>query len=196
MSDDEATSTLFTYVAPFVGVLLIAVGIAGAVPGGYALVQDELRDCGSPTIAVESPERTADIVGDGAPQFDRLDVEALSAAEREAFEEALTAPRGEAHVDGAFPNRAAFERGAVITYEGERYYATIVAENTCFTAPSLGFPLGVFAIGLGTVCVLMPPLYRRLVRLERESRVDLTATETGADADSDESSRGRAEENR
>ncbi|MFC7137600.1 hypothetical protein [Halobaculum litoreum] len=104
MSDDESTSTLFTYVAPFVGVLLIAVGIAGAVPGGYALIQDELRDCGEPTIVVESPERTADIVGgEDAPDFRRLAFAELSDAEAAAFEDALTAPRGEAHVEGRSP---------------------------------------------------------------------------------------------
>ncbi|WP_277555993.1 hypothetical protein [Halobaculum limi] len=166
---DEPTSVLFTYVAPFVGVLLIAVGIAGAVPGGYALIQDELRDCGSPTIAVETPERSAAITGDGGPELDRFSVEELGAAEAAAFEEALADPRREAHVDGPFPHRAAFESGVVITYEGEQYYATVVAENTCFTAPALGFPLGVFAIGLGTVGVLTPPLYRKLAELERRS---------------------------
>jgi hypothetical protein len=159
---DDDTSLLFTYVTPFVGVLLIAVGIGGAVPGGYALVQDELRDCDTPTILVEPPE--------GGPTLPRLSFEELSPAERAAFTEALDAPRREAHVDGAFPNRPAFENGTIVGYEGERYYATIVAENTCFQAPPLGFPLGVFAIALGTVAVLAPPAYRKLIDLER--RVD------------------------
>jgi hypothetical protein len=164
--DGDPDSLLFTYVTPFVGVLLIAIGIGGAVPGGYALVQDELRDCDTPTVLVEGPERAASLVDDGGPALPRLAFAELSAAERTAFTEALDAPRNEAHVDGAFPNRPAFENGTIITYEGERYYATIVAENTCFRAPALGFPLGVFAIGLGTVAVLVPPAYRRLVALE------------------------------
>ena len=189
-TEDDPTSTLFTYVAPFVGVLLIAVGIAGAVPGGYALVQDELRDCGTPTIVVESPERSEAIVGDGAPRFTRLSYGELGEAEADAFTEALTAPRGEAHVDGPFPNRAAFENGTVITYEGREYYSTIVAENTCFTAPPLGFPLGVFAIGLGTVSVLMPPVYRKLVALERESTLEPGA----ADSRQEQSPTERSEE--
>ncbi|WP_216824805.1 hypothetical protein [Salinigranum rubrum] len=157
MADDtEETSLLFTYVAPFVGVLLIAIGIGGAVPGGYALIQDELRDCDSPTIVVESSERADELVGEDGVQLERLDFEELTDAEREAFREALDAPRREAHIYGAFDNREAFESGVVVTYQGERYYSTIVAENTCYRVPALAFPLGVFAIGLGTVAVLVP----------------------------------------
>lgn len=166
---DEETSLLFTYVVPFVGVILISIGIGGAVPGGYALIQDELRDCDSPTIAVETPERTAELVGADGPNLPRLAFEELTDAEQEAFVEALDAPRREAHVYGSFANRQAFESGVVVTYQGERYYSTIVAENTCFRAPPLGFPLGVFAIGLGAVTLLIPPAYRRLVTLERQA---------------------------
>jgi hypothetical protein len=169
VSDEDVDSVLFTYVAPFVGVMLISIGIGGAVPGGYALVQDDLRDCDSPTIVVEPPERAAALVDGDGPSLARLDFEELSAAERTAFTDALDAPRREAHVDGAFPNRPAFENGTVVTYQGERYYSTIVAENTCFRAPPLGFPLGVFAIALGTVAVLVPPAYRKLVALERRA---------------------------
>ena len=169
MGDDTDTSLLFTYVTPFVGVLLIAIGIGGAVPGGYALIQDELRDCDSPTIVVESPERTVELVENDGPSLPRLAFEELTAAEQEAFVEALDAPRREAHIYGSFDNRPAFQRGVVVTYQGERYYSTIVAENTCFRAPALGFPLGVFAIGLGTVAVLIPPAYRKLVELERRA---------------------------
>jgi hypothetical protein len=169
VSDEDVDSILFTYVAPFVGVMLISIGIGGAVPGGYALVQDDLRDCDSPTIVVEPPERAAALVENGGPTLARLDFEALSPAERTAFTEALDAPRREAHVYGEFPNRPAFENGTIVTYQGERYYSTIVAENTCFRAPPLGFPLGVFAIALGTVAVLVPPAYRKLVALERQA---------------------------
>lgn len=169
MSDDTTDSVLFIYVAPFIGVILISIGIGGAVPGGYALIQDELRDCDSPTILVESSERASELVDNGGPSLARLDFEELSDAEQTAFTEALDAPRHEAHIHGSFPNRPAFENGTVITYQGNRYYSTIVAENTCFRAPALGFPLGVFAIGLGTVAVLFPPAYRKLVELERQA---------------------------
>ena len=172
MSDDTTDSVLFIYVAPFVGVLLISIGIGGAVPGGYALIQDELRDCDSPTIVVESPERAAALTDDGGPNLARLDYAELSDAEQEAFTEALDAPRNEAHIYGSFPNQAAFTNGTIVSYEGEQYYSTVVAENTCFRAPPLGFPLGVFAIGLGTVAVLFPPAYRKLVALEREADDD------------------------
>jgi hypothetical protein len=167
--EDENSSFLFTYAAPFVGVLLIAIGIGGAVPGGYALIQDELRDCDSPTIVVETPERTAELVENDGPALPRLAFESLTDAEREAFVEALDAPRREAHIYGSFANRPDFEQGVIVTYEGERYYSTIVAENTCFRAPVLGFPLGVFAIGLGAVTLLLPPAYRKLVALEEQA---------------------------
>ena len=169
MSERTGISLLFTYVAPFFGVLLVAVGIGAAVPGGYAIVQEEISTCGQPTIAVERPEVTERRFANRTPSIDRLSFEELSRAEQEAFTEALVDAVGEAHVDGAFPNRRAFTNGTFVTYEGERYFATVVSENPCFEVVPLQFPLGVFAIGLGTVGILTPPLYRRLARLEEEA---------------------------
>jgi len=165
--DADSESTLFTYGVPFVGVLLVAIGIAAAVPGAYALIQEDLTPCGAPTIAVESPEETDRRFGDDPPAtVDRLDFEALAPAERAAFEAALDDPIGEAHVEGSFPHAETFRDGTLVTYEGEHYYATVVAENPCFQAAPLQFPLGVFAIALGVVGILTPPVYRRLVALE------------------------------
>lgn len=169
MTGTSRTSPLFTYVAPFLGVLLVAVGIGAAVPGGYAIVQGELTTCGEPTIAVEDPEATERRFGEDGPTLERLAFEDLSNAEQEAFVEALSDPVGEAHVTGQFPHHGAFTNGTLVTYEGERYYVTVVSENTCFDAAPLQFPLGVFAIGLGVVGILTPPLYRRLVELEERA---------------------------
>jgi hypothetical protein len=166
----EATSLLFTYVAPFLGVLLVAVGIGAAVPGGYALIQEDIATCGEPTIAVEGPaetERRFD--GTVDPSLPRLAFEELSAAEQEAFREARSDAVGEAHVSGPFPNRPAFLNGTLVIYEGERHYATVVSENPCFDAAPLQFPLGVFAIAFGFVGILTPPLYRWLVELEERA---------------------------
>ena len=69
-------------------------------------------------------------------------------------EAALADPRGEARVDGAFPNAAVFRDGVLVAADGESYYATVVAENPCFEAPPLQFPLGVFAVALGLVGIL------------------------------------------
>ncbi|MFC7203037.1 hypothetical protein ACFQJC_05900 [Haloferax namakaokahaiae] len=167
----NADSTIFTYGAPLVGVLLVAVGIAAAVPGAYALIQTDITSCGTPTIAVESPEETASRFGETPSlQLAQLSFDQLSQAEQAAFVEALTDPLGEARVAGAFPNSPSFVNGTLVTYEGEQYYATVVAENPCFEAAPLQFPLGVFAIALGIVGILTPPGYRKLVELEENTR--------------------------
>ncbi|WP_254278658.1 hypothetical protein [Haloarcula marina] len=162
-------SILFTYVAPFLGVLLVAMGIGGAVPGGYALIQQEISNCGDPTIAVEGPAETERRFGEVTPQIRRFQFDALSEAEQTAFTEALDDPIGEAHVGGDFPNGDAFRNGSIVVYEDQRHYVTVVSENPCFDAAALQFPLGVFAIALGLVGILTPPLYRKLVELERSA---------------------------
>jgi len=171
MTDEEDSSSfLFTYVAPLIGVTLVAIGIAAAVPGAYAMIQTDLTTCDTPTISVESPERTQERFGDRAPSVvERLAFTDLSSAEQTAFEAALDDAVGEAHVDGDFPNKPTFQNGTIITYEGERYYATVVSENPCFQAAPLQFPLGVFAIAFGTIAILSPVFYRKLVAVERRA---------------------------
>ena len=169
MSDE---SILFTYVAPFVGVLLVAVGIGGAVPGGYAIIQEDITTCDEPTVAVEGPEETAQRFNETAPNLPRIQYGTLSAAEQTAFEEALADPIGEARVAGEFPNGDTFRNGAIVVRDGERHYVTVVAENPCFIAPELQFPLGVFAIIFGVVGILSPPIYRKLIELEDRANVN------------------------
>jgi hypothetical protein len=166
--DDDPASPLFTYGVPFVGVLVLSAGIAAAVPGAYALIQEDITECGTPTIAVEGPEATAERFGDSPPgSLDSLALAELSPAERAAVVAALDAPRGEARVRGPFPHAETFRDGVIVTdADGERAYATVVAENPCFAAAPLQFPLGVFAVALGVVGILTPPAYRRLVALE------------------------------
>jgi len=161
-------SPLFTYVVPFVGVVLVAVGIAAAVPGAYDLIQEEITTCGAPSIAVESATATEQRFGEG-PRIElaAFDIGELAPAEQAAVREALVDPVGEAQVQGPFPNEAAFRDGALVTVDGQRHYATVVAENPCFEAAPLQLPLGVFAIALGGVALLSPPAYRWLVALER-----------------------------
>lgn len=169
MSDE---SILFTYVAPFVGVLVVAVGIGAAVPGGYAIIQEDITTCDSPTLAVEGPEETQQRFNESEPQLPTLHYENLSEAERDAFDEALADPIGEARVTGEFPNGDTIRNGSIIVYEEERHYTTVVAENPCFVAPALQFPLGVFAIIFGVIGILSPPIYRKLVELEDRANVD------------------------
>jgi hypothetical protein len=169
-SDRDRGSVVFTYVAPFTGVLLVAIGIGAAVPGGYAILEGPVLNCGEPTIAVEGPDATADRFGDDGPALRQFQFEALSPAEQAAFREALSVPRNEAHVAGDFPNAAAFRNGSLVAYQGEQHYVTTVSENPCFRAAPLQFPLGVFAIALGVVLILTPPIYKRLVALDRRAR--------------------------
>ena len=162
-------AALLTYGAPFVGALLITVGIVGGVLGGYAVVQQELDLCGDPTIAVSSAADTENLLsGPNAPVLDRLAFEELSPAERRAFERALDAEDGRADVRGAFPHEPAFRDGVVVEYRGEVRYATVVSSIECLSVDPLVLPLGVVAILLGVGGVLTPPAYRAL--LAREER--------------------------
>jgi len=169
MSDE---SIIFTYVAPFVGVLLVAVGIGGAVPGGYAIIQEDITSCDAPTIAVEGPEETAQRFNETNPNLTTLEYETLSEDEQAAFDEALADPRGEARVEGSFPNGDTIRNGTVIMYDDERHYVNVVAENPCYTTPALQFPLGVFTIIFGVVGILSPPIYRKLIELEEQANVE------------------------
>ena len=162
-------SPVFVYLVPFVGVLLVAVGIGGAVPGGYAIIQEDIATCGEPTILVEGPAATEARFGDRTPGVARFTFEELAPGEREAFTDALDDPVGEAHVGGEFPNGDAIRNGSLVTYEGERHYVTVVAENPCYITPALQFPLGVFAIIFGVVGILTPPIYRKLIELEERA---------------------------
>ena len=165
------TDAVLTYGAPFLGAILLSLGIAGGVVGGYSVVQTELGLCGNPIVTVESAadtERLVEGYGEGqGPTLDRIPLANLSAAEREAFEAALDSPRREGEVEGAFPNREAIERGVLVTADGETYYTTLASDNECLSADPLLLPLGILGILLGIGGVLTPPLYRWYVRFER-----------------------------
>ena len=168
--DDEDRSLLFTYVTPFLGVLLVAIGIGAAVPGGYAALEGSVFTCGDPTISVETPEETQQRFGESKPKLPSLQFEQLAPNEQEAFTEAIDAPRREAHIEGPSENAPTLANGTLVVYQGEEYYVTTVSENNCFEAAPLQFPLGVFAIALGGLMILMPPIYEKLVDLEQRAR--------------------------
>lgn len=167
MADD---SVLVVYVAPFVGTLLLTVGIAAGVTGGYTVVQDRLGLCGDPTIQVADEATTEQYLDRGAPSIRRLPVEELAPAEREAFYAALDAPSGEAEIDGEAPHLEAFTGGVIVTYEGGPRYVTLSSFNFCLRVPPLLLPLGIVAILVGTAGILTPPLYRWLEAIEGETR--------------------------
>ncbi|WP_276255639.1 hypothetical protein [Halomontanus rarus] len=146
-SDD---SFVFTYAVPFLGAVLLALGIGGSVLGAWTVVQPALGGCGSPAMGVDSPETTADML-DGEPeaQLERLDYADLSPAEQRAFDEAVASVQGDAPVEGAFENREALERGVIVTHEGTDRYATLVASNRCLSVDPLVFPLAITGLLLG-----------------------------------------------
>ncbi|MFB6206627.1 MAG: hypothetical protein ABEJ05_08905 [Haloglomus sp.] len=162
--EDTIGAALFTYGAPFLGVLLVAVGIGGAVPGAYGIIQEDIADCGNPLISVDPVEKQ--FQGEPPDVLHRFTVNELAPGERRAFRRALDDPIGEAHVRGDFPHRPSFENGVLIDADGRTYYVIIVANHPCFETAPLQFPLGVFAIALGIVGILTPPGYRRLAALE------------------------------
>jgi hypothetical protein len=164
------TDALLTYGAPFLGAVLLSLGIAGGVVGGYSVVQTELGLCGTPIIGVETTDETERLLegyGEGGPTLDRIPFTALSEAEQAAFEDALDSARREGEVDGDFPNRGRITDGVIVRYEGEEYYTTLASENECLSADPVLFPLGIVGILLGIGGVLTPPLYRWYLRFER-----------------------------
>lgn len=172
-ADDTASSPrvpgesfLLTYVVPFVGVLLIALGIPAAILGGYVVAQDALGLCGDPDIEVRplgADERPPEAV-------EEVPFGSLSDAEREAVGEAIDSPLEEAVVEGGAENEALLREGAIVAVDGERYYVRIASLNSCLEAEPLLFPIGGVAILVGTAGVLTPPIYRRMAGFEERMR--------------------------
>ncbi|MXV63118.1 hypothetical protein GS429_13780 [Natronorubrum sp. JWXQ-INN-674] len=166
---ESAESYLLTYAAPFLGVLLIAVGIPLAIVGGYVVMQDTIGLCGDPDIEVrhlEDGERPAETVGD-------LDYDALSTAEQQALRDAIDSPLEEATVDGeGLENEDDLLEGVVIDVDGERYYVRIASLNSCLEAEPLLFPIGSVAILVGVAGVLTPPIYRKMAGFEERIQRD------------------------
>ncbi|WP_306058219.1 hypothetical protein [Natronococcus wangiae] len=159
---ESGESFALTYVAPFLGVLLIAVGIPLAILGGYVVVQDTLNLCGDPSIDVRAlgdEERPSAAVGE-------LEYGELSQAEQRALEQAIGSPLEEATVEGEMENRDVLLEGAVVEVDGERYYVRIASLNSCLRAEPLLFPIGMVGILLGIVGVLTPPIYRKMAGFE------------------------------
>lgn len=161
---DESTAVV--YGAPLVGVLLLSVGIAAGVMGGYSVVQEELGLCGEPTIRVASAEASAPYAEPGPPNVRRLSVEELTPGEREAFRTALESPAREAEVAGELRHLDAFRTGVLVSYEGGERYVTLLSTNDCVDASPLLFPIGVVFMLVGLVGVLTPPILRRVESFE------------------------------
>ena len=155
-----------TYAAPFLGVVLIAVGLPLSIVGGYVVVQDGVGLCGEPTITATPAEE----YDESLATIEEVPAEDLSAAERRALEEAIDSPLREATVQGELENRAMLLEGAVVEYEGEAYYVQIASQNTCLEVQPLLFPIGAVAILVGVGGVLTPPIYRKLAGFEERMR--------------------------
>ncbi|QLK26095.1 hypothetical protein HYG81_00225 [Natrinema zhouii] len=162
----SSESLLLTYAAPFLGVVLIAIGLPLAIVGGYVVVQDGVGLCGEPTITATP----ADEYEGALATIETLPAEDLSAAERAALEEAIDSPLQEGTVAGELSNRETLLEGAIVEYEGERYYVQIASLNSCLEVAPLLFPIGIIAILVGVVGVLTPPIYRKMAGFEERMR--------------------------
>lgn len=158
ISRDDDESRVITYAVPFAAALFVAVGIAGTVLGGWAIVQPAIGACDNPAITVFSQESTADRVGNGtgADELRTLEFDELTPAEQRAFTDAIEDPHREGTIDGDFAHREAFEQGVVITHEGVDRYATLASTNACLGVDPLALPLGAISlfIGLGAFAYL------------------------------------------
>ncbi|ELZ01874.1 hypothetical protein [Natrialba asiatica] len=161
-------SLLLTYAAPFLGVLLIAIGLPLSIVGGYVVIQDSAGLCGEPTIAV-----TPDDEYSGATDtIETLPAGELTTAEQRALEEAIDSPLQEAKVQGDLQNREAFLEGVIVEYEGDGYYVQITSQNSCLEVQPLLFPIGGIAILVGVLGVLTPPIYRKMAGFEERMQRD------------------------
>lgn len=149
---DHEESRVLRYVVPFVAALLVAVGIAGVVLGGWGVVQPAVGACDTAVVSVSTPEQTEQRLANDAwaSSVDRLAYEELTPAEQRAFAEALERPQREGTVDGDFRHRAAFERGVVVTHRGTDRYATVVSTNRCLAVDPLLLPLGAVTLLVGS----------------------------------------------
>lgn len=148
---DDEESRVLTYGVPFVAALLVAVGIAGVVLGGWGVVQPAVGGCDTTVISVSTQEQTDHRLANDewAESVDRLEFEELTPAEQRAFTEALERPQREGTVEGEFAHRGAFRRGVVVTHEGTDRYATVASTNECLTVDPLLLPLGVVTLLVG-----------------------------------------------
>ncbi|ELY81601.1 hypothetical protein [Natrinema pallidum] len=166
----SSESLVLTYAAPFLGVLLIAAGIPLSIAGGYVVIQDGIGLCGDPSITVDPIAE-----GETPPEtVETLPATSLSAAERAALEEAIDSPLREATVDGEMRNRGTLLEGAVVEYDGDRYYVRIASQNSCLDVAPLLFPIGAIAILIGGIGVLTPPIYRKMAGFEERMQRDRT----------------------
>ncbi|GAB3026323.1 hypothetical protein [Natronobiforma cellulositropha] len=149
-------SRLFTYVVPFVAALFLALGIAGAVTGSWALVQPAIDGCDRPAIGVDTVEETDERLATSTPALETLTLDDLTDAEQRAFEEALEDVHREGTVDGETANLAAFERGVLVSDGEDERYVTLVSASRCLSVDPLVLPLGVVSllVGLGGFVVV------------------------------------------
>lgn len=168
---DADESAVLVYGIPFLGVVLLAVGLPAAVLGGYSVAQEELGLCGNHEITVYTADETQRLTdGPESPNLTTVALADLAPAEREAVETSLGERDRPAAVHGAFPHRQAFERGVLVTVDGTPHYATLVATRSCLDANPLLLPLGLVAVLLGVAGVLTPPAYRKLAAMEERTK--------------------------
>jgi hypothetical protein len=157
-------SRIFGYGLPIVGVLLLSITIGGAVLGSYAAIQEDTGHCGNPLIHVTPPEQIGPLSGTSAegPGYVVLDFQDLTPNEQHAFRTALNETDTIGKADATLHHLSEFENGAIVIYQGDRYYVTLHGENTCIGVAPFVLPVSIIGMVIGTGMVLAPPLWSLL----------------------------------
>jgi hypothetical protein len=158
------SSRSLTYGLPILGVVILSVSLGGVVLGAYASIQEDTGHCGNPLIHVTPPDKIGPLSGQGGEglTYPVIDFQELSLAEQRGFEEALARVDHVGTVDATLVHHSEIENGAIVLYQGERYYVTLHGENACVGMDPLVLPLGVLGSIIGVGLVVAPSLWKRL----------------------------------
>lgn len=152
------------YGLPIVGVLLLSVSIGGVVLGSYAAIQEDTGHCGNPLVHVTPPEQIGPLSGTSAegPGYAVFEFQDLTPNEQHAFRTALNKTDNIGKADATLDHLSEFENGAIVRYQGDRYYVTLHGESTCIGVAPFVLPLSLLGTIVGIGLVLIPPVWSLL----------------------------------
>jgi hypothetical protein len=167
-------SRILGYGLPIVGVLLLSVSIGGVVLGSYAAIQEDTGRCGNPLIHITPPEQTGPLSGSSTegPGYVVLDFQDLTPNEQRAFREGLNKADNIGKAEDTLYHLSEFENGAIVIYEGDRYYVTLHGENTCIGIAPFVLPLSILGALVGFGMVVTPPIWSLLSTPNHQNPLD------------------------